>query len=64
LNAPPIPSSQSSVATLWHVRISVSALQYFRPGASPHAFSTQPRTSRALHVPQVPVAHSYDSSTP
>src|SRR5258705_8040080 len=34
------------------------------PGASGHSLSTRPLTSLALQVPQVPVPHSYGSSTP
>ncbi len=57
-------SAQGSSATLWHVRISASDLKYFWPGASGHSLRARPLTSLALHVPHVPVAHSYGSSIP
>ena len=52
-------SAQSSCATLWHVRNSPSLLTYLWPGASGQWVSCRPLTSFALHVPHVPVAHSY-----
>src|SRR6185436_19989888 len=64
LNGAPTSSTQSSWATLWHINSSPSPLRYRWPGASAHSVVVRPLARRALHVPHVPVPHSYGSSTP
>ena len=45
-------------ASHWHIRNSSRDFRNLAPGASGHGSEISPDSSRALQVPQVPLAHS------